>query len=62
MGFAVTLGHRSLIAFGNPRVAPRIGNDVSWVLLSHLVTVALLCLAIPGSRLPVKTQGKHKKH
>ena len=29
----------SLIAFGNPRVAPCIGNDVSWVLLSHLVTV-----------------------
>jgi len=23
MGFAATLGHRSLIAFGNPRVAPR---------------------------------------
>ena len=22
MGFAVTLGHRSLVAFGNPRVAP----------------------------------------
>ena len=38
----------SLIVFRNPRVGPRIGNDVSWVLLSHLVTLVLLHLAIRG--------------
>ena len=43
MGFAVTLGHSSLIVFANSRVAPLVGSDAS-----HLGTVALLCLAIRG--------------
>ena len=56
-GFGVTLDLRSLLVLCNLRVAPGMGVNVSWFLLSHLIPVVSLRFA--SERVEQRTGAGH---